>query len=270
MRCIYSVSDIHGRNDLLKEIIEENIDFTNFENYLVCCGDYIDGSDKTNSYECLKYLYELQKKHPKQITILRGNHEEWFLNWLHSGTLLEINQLPKLALVQDFIGNDKFQMIFIEARRKSTDKTSLARHIYNLCKKYILENHKELIDWLNGLPYYYEIDNQIFVHAGIVEVEEAPELWKIYSSIDDYLMSFPPQKTRFYKDIIAGHISTSKIAGEHGFHGICRYGSHLYLDSTVVISNTLNLLKYDKEKDTYTGIIKENDYWVEYRIDDRL
>lgn len=40
----------------------------------------------------------------------------------------------------------------------------------------ILDNRQEIITWLHGLPYYYETERQIFVHAGIGE--RCPMRWQ--------------------------------------------------------------------------------------------
>lgn len=41
------------------------------------------------------------------------------------------------------------------------------KDIYNYVKRMIISNHKELIEWLYKLPYFYELENQILVHAGV-------------------------------------------------------------------------------------------------------
>lgn len=271
MSYIYAISDIHGRYDLLADIIENNVDFSDSCTKLICCGDYIDGRNG-NSYMTLKYLYELQMMHPEQVVVLTGNHDRWLSDWLqNTDSLFSLKYYPEISTIQDFLSNDEFRNTYIETRRKSINNIELTSLIYQKCHEIINKNHKQLVKWLKNLPYFYESDyNQILVHAGLCEIEGENELWKVFSDEEDYLMKFPASRDKFYKDVIAGHIGTNQITDDSSFHDICRYGSHIYLDSTVDVSERLNLLKYNTENGIYTGISKnEEGLWHEYEIKDR-
>ena len=123
--------------------------------------------------------------------------------------------------------------------------------INSIIKKYIKKNFPELIEWIKNLPLYYETNRQIFVHAGIDE--EAGEYWQLTTEDYYFTQKFPAVKGQFYKDIIAGHIGTSALAEDKNFHNIYYDGeSHYYLDSTVEISQKLNVLIYDTETNKYT------------------
>lgn len=82
------------------------------------------------------------------------------------------------------------------------------------------------------MPFYYETETQIFVHAGIDE--EAEEYWN-YGTPDEYFVSkFPATFGKFHKDIITGHIGTSTLANDKNFHGVFwDKASHYYIDGTV-------------------------------------
>lgn len=73
----------------------------------------------------------------------------------------------------------------------------------------ILTDDKNIIDWLKSLPFYYETDTQIYVHAGVDE--ESGEYWK-WGTEDYYCSKYPYKLGKFYKYIIAWHISTSTIS----------------------------------------------------------
>lgn len=127
-----------------------------------------------------------------------------------------------------------------------------------------------MINWLKDLPYYYETDTQIYVHAGIDE--EAGEFWK-WGSEDYYFCSkYPYTIGKFEKDIIAGHIGTSTITGNENYHKVFwDKQSHFYIDGTTELSKILPLLKYDtkiKRYSSFEKITDENntDSWVEYTI----
>jgi serine/threonine protein phosphatase 1 len=122
-----------------------------------------------------------------------------------------------------------------------------------IIKEVIISNHKELIQWLNRLPLYYETETQIFVHAGIDE--EAGEYWK-YGTSDEYFVSkYLATFGKFYKDIIAGHISTSSIVNDKKFYGVFwDKHSHFYLDGNVKNSYDIPMLVYETDEKKYTKI----------------
>lgn len=117
----------------------------------------------------------------------------------------------------------------------------------------ILENHKEIIEWMKNLPYFYETEKQIFVHAGIDE--DAGELWKLGTPDYYYVSKYPATKGRFYKDIIAGHISSATVANDIRCLGKVFYDghSHYYVDGSIHQSKKLPVLVYDVETEEYNA-----------------
>ncbi|WP_337103687.1 metallophosphoesterase [Paenibacillus sp. YIM B09110] len=131
-------------------------------------------------------------------------------------------------------------------------------------------NNAAVIRWLKGLPFYYETDTQIFVHAGVDE--EAEELWK-WGSEDYYFCSKYPHTTgKFYKDIIAGHIATSEISGDADYHNVYwDKQSHFYIDGDTRVSKTIPVLKYDTASGIYSSFEKRKQdggsfAWQEYVV----
>ena len=105
----------------------------------------------------------------------------------------------------------------------------------------------ELAEWLRGLPYFYETEGQIFVHAGIDE--ESGDWWPWVTPEYTFTGQFPPETGQFYKDIIAGHVGTSGLAGDPVYHGVFWDGqSHYYIDGSVQRSGRLNLLAWEEER----------------------
>lgn len=59
-------------------------------------------------------------------------------------------------------------------------------------------------------------------------------------------------KGTFYKDVIAGHISTARISKNNEFYGVLHDGeSHYYLDGTTYRSGKVPVLVYDTEEKIY-------------------
>ena len=81
---IFAMSDVHAHYyDAMKKRIDQIIPYLKSEdNKLVLLGDFIDRGPA--SYECLKFAYDLQQEFGKEsVIVLRGNHEEWFLDFLY-------------------------------------------------------------------------------------------------------------------------------------------------------------------------------------------
>lgn len=112
--------------------------------------------------------------------------------------------------------------------------------------------------WLRGLPYVLETDAQVLVHAGVDE--GAGGHWRRAS--DDALLchKWPPTFGRFGKDVVAGHVGTSRIAGVPGFHGVFWDGeSHYYIDGTTEESGVLPMLCYDVSSGAYDHALATRD-----------
>lgn len=267
MASIYVVSDIHGRYDLLQEIVETHVCFEKGDQ-LILLGDYIDGNNKGNSYLTLQYIYDLQQTYADQVIVLRGNHEEWLSAFLNQRTTdLHIQIDIHFHTLESFMSEEEFEHIYQQAYSLYKDRFLLLENMYKQCRWLICQRYPILVQWLEQLPYYYETQQQIFVHAGIEIVKEQPELWKEVSDVNNYLMQFPPCMGQFYKTVIAGHIGTSQIIGQSDFHRICRLGDFIYIDSSVIQSQFLNVLQFDKQTFQYLGKIKKDDQWISYPIE---
>ena len=94
MNRLYVIADIHGRHDLLVNLITDlkksgKIDLS--VDKLVFTGDYIDrGPD---SASVIAYLRDLQKDHPDNVICLSGNHEWMAIMYYARGKLREDSKL---------------------------------------------------------------------------------------------------------------------------------------------------------------------------------
>ncbi len=84
LRPTFVVGDVHGRHDLLKDLLDDITAVTREEGLkdpvTVLTGDYIDrGPDGA---AVLRTLFETQKTKPDALVCLRGNHEVMMLDWL--------------------------------------------------------------------------------------------------------------------------------------------------------------------------------------------
>lgn len=261
MSKIFCISDIHGHLTELEEALARIKGEAVEDGRLILLGDYMDNGPDSGGV--LRRLFELQKAYgSERIIVLRGNHEEEFLNWLNAYAGSGTSQPDEYGLTpwSGWLDVDTdFQTLRTLITSTQWDffrqvMPTLSEDTLNLtAAKMVLENNRELIGWLRALPYFYETDKQIFVHAGIDE--EAGEFWPWATPESSFVGKFPVSKGPFYKDIIAGHIGTYSISGDPGFHDIYWDGAnHYYIDGTVYVSGCLPVLMYDEETGKYTSL----------------
>jgi len=265
MPFIYAISDIHGCYEVFQNTLEK-IDLSSKDNQLILCGDYIDYG--AESYQVLNKIQELSILYPNQVIALMGNHEHMFLDflfcpkddiWIYEWLKTDLDLLTIKTFVPPAILGE-----IERVKQKAKDEYSYLMEAGTLIRKCILTHHVELIDWLKQLSYFHETENQIFVHAGIDE--EAGEYWQWGYDNKFFCTKYPHTKGKFSKDIIAGHIATSTIAGAKDYHQVYWDGqSHFYLDGITIESQIIPILKYDTITKKYSSLQKDYpNKWYEY------
>lgn len=147
-----------------------------------------------------------------------------------------------------------------EEQRAEQDRIFSRKGKIDYFVRTIKTNHRELLLRMKKLRYYYETSTQIFVHASVDE--EIPEEEMAYCIIGtpEYVMTgkFPPTIGKFYKDIIAAHVSARTAASyaghieDRGFQDIFYDGySHYYIDGSVECTGNLLCLVYDEKQGKY-------------------
>lgn len=258
---IFCISDIHGHLDALEEALSR-IKAKAFEcDRLILLGDYIDNGPDSGGV--LRRVFELQKTYgPERVIALRGNHEEMLLEWLDIFAGPSECQRDEYGwpLWSDWLDGDEdlqtLQSLITEPQLAFFRQVmpTLSEESLNItAAKMVLENNRELIRWLRELPYFYETDTQIFVHAGIDE--EAGDWWREGTPESTFVAKYPATFGPFQKDIIAGHIGTASLSGDQDFYDIYWDGaSHYYIDGTVHVSKRLPVLMYDGQTGKYTSL----------------
>ena len=154
---VYAVGDIHGRLDLLEQLVDRIAEDRATKPHLETCsliflGDYVDRGFQ--SKQVLDYLRALAPDWC-EVTCLRGNHEDMMLafiddpldneGWLHFGgmaTLASYDTRPK----EDEIG--RFDLL----------KTA------SLFDDKFPREHR---DFITAMPLLHRVGDYIFVHAGL-------------------------------------------------------------------------------------------------------
>ncbi len=264
MKKLYCMSDIHGCYREFQRRLEQLGDLQTVKNggdALILLGDYIDGGPESG--KVLRSIFGLQAAYGREkIVVLRGNHEEMLLEWLDAytgpgaGQPDEYGQLPWSGWLDSDGDLETFRSLVTEAQWAFFQQVmpALSEDSLNLtAAEMVLENNRELIEWLRQLPWFYETEGQIFVHAGIDE--EAGDRWREGTLERTFVWKYPPAFGRFSKDIIAGHVATAGISGDRAFHDIVWDGqSHYYIDGTVLRSGQIPVLVCDTETGRYYSL----------------
>ena len=169
----FAISDIHGCAKTFKKLLRR-INLTQ-EDVLYLLGDYIDrGPD---SRGVIDHILDLQKE-GYQVHCLRGNHEHYLLE-SYEETRFDCD-IPKETMLSFEVNSVK-----------------LIPDVY--------------IDWMNALPYYFELEDYILVHAGLnfrsafpLE-DEAEMIWirHWYDDIDKEVLGD--------KIVVHGHTPTRQL-----------------------------------------------------------
>lgn len=172
-----AIGDIHGCYNTFESLVVDEIQLKK-EDQLFLLGDYIDRGIRNR--EVLDYIIELQES-GFQIYPLMGNHEYFILRDI------EFSKSSKEPhKIRDLI--------------ESKDLLNLENQI-----------EEKFLKFIQNLPYYYELDNFILVHAGLNFEEKNPLLDKM-SMI--YARNFEVDKEKIKgKILIHGHtpINLDKI-----------------------------------------------------------
>lgn len=193
---------------------------------------------------------------------------------------LENNNENKLLLLGDYLDrkNRDTKILYylkdLQEQFKNQITVLIGNHEFMFLEdietRAIFINDKNFIDWLKSLPFYFETDTQIYVHAGVDE--EAGEYWKWGTEDYYYCSKYPYTLGKFYKDIIAGHISTSTISKVKNYNEVFwDRKNHFYIDGATEKSKFIPVLKYDTNTKKYSSFKKElnennKSLWLEYII----
>lgn len=197
------IGDIHGRNDLLNQIIKYK-DF----NYIFL-GDYIDRG--SNSLQVIKTIMNL----PNAICLM-GNHEQMFLDSLKSAYTMH-NSISRsaykiepilnnhLETIQSFVSNTRYENIFNQFKSLYLNRDYCDDFVKLLkeCLIFIDVHYQKEIQFLQNLYTYVESDNYVLSHSGGCK-NKLP----IDNNLDDWLWTRDFKQPLNNKIYIYGHTPT--------------------------------------------------------------
>lgn len=229
---VYVISDIHGQFDLFEKLLN---DFNPQLQQLVLIGDLNDRGPK--SKQCL----ELGKKLVENsgAIYLRGNHEEYFLQFLQS---------PEDWASSYFRngGRETIENFLHPGALEEYSPTEIAMMIHS--------RYGDLIGFLMELPLFYEWENYIFVHAG---VDLNKKDWR-NTAPKDFLWireAFHQAKNNTGKTIVFGHTITPLLHGDMQTTDLWISDNKIGIDGGAIFGGSVHGVLFDKK-----GIVQDIEY----------
>jgi serine/threonine protein phosphatase 1 len=153
----FAIGDIHGDMEALERVLAK-LPRPDAGDTLVLLGDYVDRGPR--SRDVVEFVRsELPKRFPGKLVVLRGNHEDGWLRVASGGWPEFI--VPKsngcLATLRSWTGAPQSESMPTPDEWNAMSMGSFFP--------------EEIVDWMMGLPYWYEDEHAIYVHAGLVEHE---------------------------------------------------------------------------------------------------
>ena len=162
----FAFGDIHGDLEALTHVFER-LPPLEASDTVLFVGDYVDRG--AHSREVIDFVRKLHTKTLAKVVALRGNHEDAWLRVMDRGWLEFV--VPEgngcLATMRSFTGGP------IDAPLRAKERETLLKGTFF---------PKDVVEWLKALPYFYEDDHAIYVHAGLphgpegfIHPSQAPE-----------------------------------------------------------------------------------------------
>jgi len=199
----FAVGDIHGDLRALEKTLAK-LPRLDVSDTMVLMGDYLDRG--VHSAQVVEFIRkELPKRVPGKLVCLRGNHEDGWLRVASGGWPEFVIPIANgcLATLRSYRGE-----VCGEGEipsREELETMQLGMFLPD-----------DVVDWMNALPYFYEDEHAIYVHAGLVEKDGK---WLHPSETDNPTQLLWVRTMRFFqgyrgKRVVCGHTATENLPPE--------------------------------------------------------
>jgi len=199
----FAVGDIHGETEHLARLLGRLPELTPADT-LVFLGDYLDRGP--HSKQVVQFLMKLPTQTKAQVVCLRGNHEDAWLRVCHKGW--DEFLLPPgngcLATYRSFTGGP-FPMV---------DEVPRQHELMEMSTGVFLPD--DVVSWMEQLPYWYEDEHAIYVHAGLPQGASG---FKHPSMVEDPIVLLWIRTQEFFREyrgktVVFGHTHTEFLPQE--------------------------------------------------------
>jgi serine/threonine protein phosphatase 1 len=149
-----AIGDIHGETAHLFKLLG-TLPTLDGEDTLVFLGDYLDRGPE--SAQVVEFLMKLPSQTPAKVVTLRGNHEDAWLRVIDDGWDGFVSPPGNgcLAAMRSYTGGP----VPAEGELPLPDEVAALRRG--------LFFPEDVVGWLRALPFWYEDQHAIYVHAGL-------------------------------------------------------------------------------------------------------
>lgn len=199
----FAIGDIHGEAGHLYKLLG-SLPALDEEDTVVFLGDYMDRGPR--SKEVIDYVRSFPKRTQAKVVALRGNHEDAWLRVCKKGW--DEFVLPPgngcLAAMRSFTGGP------VPAEGEAARQDELEELTTGTFFPH------DVVDWFEQLPYYYEDDHAIYVHAGLPPSNGG---FLHPSQVDDPLVLLWIRTEGFFREyrgklVVFGHTRTEFLPQE--------------------------------------------------------
>jgi serine/threonine protein phosphatase 1 len=229
---VYAISDIHGEFELFEALLKE---FDPKKHQLVLIGDLNDRGPKSKE----SFLLGKQLVETYGAIYLRGNHEEYFLQFLHNPEDWYPSYLKNG-------GKETLESLLHKGATEEYSPTEMALMIRS--------RYRDLVDFLTDRPLYFEWKNYLFVHAG-VDLTKAD--WRDTSPHDFIWIreAFHQGKNKTGKTIVFGHTITPMLHGDMETTDLWHSDNKIGIDGGAVFGGSVHGVIFDEK-----GIVQDIEY----------
>ncbi|MCL2725263.1 MAG: serine/threonine protein phosphatase [Polyangiaceae bacterium] len=200
----FAIGDIHGDLVSLKKTLAL-LPPLDAQDTLVLMGDYVDrGPESAQVIEFIRT--ELPKRVPGKLVCLRGNHEDGWLRVLSFGWSEFVMPSANgcLATLRSFNHDPTRENDLLPTRAELTALQTGAFF------------PADVVEWMKSLPFFYEDEHAIYVHAGLLEKDGQ---WIHPADVQDPAQMLWVRTMRFFdgyrgKRVVCGHTSTDVLPPE--------------------------------------------------------
>jgi serine/threonine protein phosphatase 1 len=199
----FAIGDIHGDIEQLK-ILLGRFPPLHADDTVVFIGDYLDRGPA--SAEVVAAVREMERSRRCKVISLRGNHEDAWLRVIDRGwpDFVRPWQNGCLAAMRSFTG----ERPPADGEGPRVDEM-VALHSGSFFPS-------EVVDWMRALPWWYEDEHAIYVHAGVPEKNGR---WLHPSEVDNPAVLLWTRSERMFRNyrgklLVIGHTVTTLLPPE--------------------------------------------------------
>lgn len=254
--------DIHGNYKALMQVLQlSNFDYKN--DTLISLGDVVDGHSQ--SFEVVEELLKI-----KNLIAIKGNHDDWFDQWIKSGINPANWQQGQKATGLSYLNHSRPNQSWWRVNDTFGGFTE------SILSNDIPDRHIEFFD--KQLPYYRDNENNLFIHGGFNRhfyLREQMDytfwwdrdLWNAALSYGNITALETLERPKFrmienFKEVFIGHTTTQMWKCDEPMHAANIWnldtGAGWFGKLTIMDVNTKEYWQSDYAKDLYPEFTGRN------------